>query len=184
MRPLIITLPLLLSACAPTLTTPMAGPGTAAGVTVVADLALRDAAGRAILETVTPWASGDIVSAIATLHPETGTEVLATVTFTQADIQANKKAQFANLKMATKYRIVTTAFAADSLADADTAPDPIEDPDVTTCTTAFETTNESVFTITGGINLKLRNKTFSGSTGNGLNIVGGGLAHDGFETAN
>lgn len=184
MRQLIITLPLLLSACAPTLTAPPAGPEAGAGVTVVANLALRDATNRTLLETVTPWTSGDIVSAVATLHPETGTEVLATVAFTQADIQANKKAQFANLKMTTKYRIVTTAFVADGPADADTDPDPIHDTNVATCTTSFETTNESVFTITGGIQLKLRNKTFSGSTGNGLNIVGGGVVHDGFETAN
>ncbi|MNT46009.1 hypothetical protein D3C72_1826280 [compost metagenome] len=178
MRPMLLILPLLLSACAPAT---MAPASVEPGVTVVADLTVRDEADRRVLATVTPWAATHIVNAVVTLHPETGDTVLAQTDFSQADIVADRQVKFGNLKHNTKYRIVVTAFAADG-DDLDTDPDPIHDTDVATCTTAFETTTDDVVTLTDGIQLKLRNKVFSGSTTNTLEITGGGLTDTGTET--
>jgi hypothetical protein len=180
MRHLIFVLPLLLSACASGV--PAVPASVTPGVTMTAELAIANAADRRVQAVVAPWASTDIVSATVALYTELGTEALASQPYTQTDIAGNKQVVFGGLRHNTKYRIVTTAFAADG-DDAGTDPDPIHDTDVSTCTTPFETTTDNVLTITGGIKLKLVNKTFSGSTTNGLVITGGGLTSSGPETA-
>jgi hypothetical protein len=180
MRPLIFALPLLLSACVSAV--PAVPTSGAPGVTMTAELAIANAADRRVQAVVTPWASTDIVSATVALYTETGTTALASQAYTQTDIAGNKQVVFGGLRHNTKYRIVTTAFAADG-ADGDTDLDAIHDTDVSTCTTPFETATDDVLTISGGIKLKLVNKTFSGSTTNGLVITGGGLTSSGPETA-
>jgi hypothetical protein len=177
MKYLLVSLPLLLAACAapgaPSLSQP------AAPVTVSAQLAVSNSAGRQVLATVTPWTATDIHQAVVSLYTDTGTEAITSQTLAQGEL--GKTLTFTNLRHDTAYRLVTTAFAADG-DDADTDPDPIHDPDVTTCTTRFTTTTDTLLTLTDGIQLELRDKVFSGATsGNTVTVTPGTLTHTGAE---
>jgi hypothetical protein len=174
MKRLMLTLPLLLTACgAPPAPQLPAGPG----VTVTADLTVSAPDGRRVLEVMAPWKSTDIHHAVVTLYPEAADAASLTAqTLNQADLAAKKKVVFSNLQHQTPYRIVVTAYATEGDAD------PIHDEDAAKSTVGFNVQTETAYTLPEGIKLTLRDKPFSGATNaSGITVTDGGFGHTGVE---
>lgn len=138
------------------------------GVTVTAQLALRQEDGRRLLQAVEPWRQADVALATVILY-KVGTSDVEVARKDLTNAELGGTLTFSNLRQSSDYKILTEAYTATGEQIDNFAFVPAS------CTTTFSVGTASPVTI-GSVALQLRNKGFSGaSSGNGLSIVDGGL---------